>query len=73
MLCDEFLTPAVDKYMAIAVNTRNFVVPRLRGVTLESQYVPRLQHRELIATQRLGFDEIINDATAVIGRRYAAS
>ena len=73
VLCDEFLTPAVDKYMAIAVNTRNFVVPRLRGVTLESQYVPRLQHRELIATQRLGFDEIINDATAVIGRRYAAS
>ena len=73
VLCDEFLTPAVSQYMAIAVNTRNFVVPRLRGVTLESQYVPRLQHRELIATQRLGFDEIINDATAVIGRRYAAS
>ena len=73
VLCDEFLTPATSQYMAVAINTRNFVVPRLRGVTLESQYVPRLQHRELIATQRLGFDEIINDATAVIGRRYSNS
>lgn len=70
VLCDEFLTPALSTYMAVAVNARNFVVPRLRGVTLESQYVPRLQHRELIATQRLGFDEIIDNATAVIGRRY---
>jgi hypothetical protein len=70
VLCDEYVTPAVSAYFALAVNARNFVVPRLRGVTLESQYVPRLQHRELIATQRLGFDEIIDNAKSVIGRKY---
>lgn len=70
VLCDEFVTPAVNQFFALAVNPRNFVVPRLRGVTLESQYVPRLQHRELIATQRLGFDEIIAGATAVTARKY---
>lgn len=70
VLCDEFVTPAVNAFFALAVNPRNFVVPRLRGVTLESQYVPRLQHRELIATQRLGFEEIIAGATAVTARKY---
>lgn len=70
ILCDEFVAPAVNQFFALAVNARNFVVPRLRGVTLESQYVPRLQHRELIATQRLGFEEIIAGATAVTARKY---
>ena len=72
VLCDEFETPAASKAFAVAVNARNFVVPRLRGVTLESQYVPRLQHRELIATQRLGFEEIIDNATASVARAYSA-
>lgn len=70
ILCDEYVTPGVNQFFAMAVNARNFVVPRLRGVTIESQYVPRLQHRELIATQRLGFDEIITGATAAVGRKY---
>lgn len=70
VLCDEFITPAVNQFFALALNTRNFVVPRLRGATLESQYVPRLQHRELIATQRLGFEQIIDGASAVTARKY---
>lgn len=70
VLCDEFVAPAVNQFFALAVNARNFVVPRLRGVTLESEYVPRLQHRELIATQRLGFEEIIAGASAVTARKY---
>ena len=73
LICDEFLAAATGAFHAVAVNTRNFIVPRLRGVTLESQYVPRLQHRELIATQRLGFDEIIPGASAVVARKYAAA
>lgn len=70
ILCDEFATPAINQFFALAINTRNFVVPRLRGATLESQYVPRLQHRELIATQRLGFEQIIDGASAVTARKY---
>ena len=70
VLCDEFVAPAVGQFFALALNTRNFVVPRLRGATLESQYVPRLQHRELIATQRLGFEQIIDGASAITARKY---
>ena len=78
MLVDEFAVPAVDKFYAAAIHPRSFVVPRLRGATLESQYVPRLQHRELIATQRLGFDQIIpvsaaNPNTPISARQYAAA
>ena len=73
MLCDEFLPKAGNTVHALAVNARNFLVPRLRGVTLESQYIPRAQHLELVATQRLGFDQLIDGAKAVISRRYAGS
>ena len=73
LLVDEFNAPAVSEFYCAAVNPRNFVIPRLRGATLESQYVPRLQHRELIATQRLGFSEVITGATAVSARNYSAN
>lgn len=73
LLCDEFTTPANDRYHAVAVNPRNYVIGRLRGVTLESQYVPRLQHRELIATQRIGFTELFAGSGTnrpVVARHY---
>ena len=73
MVCDEFPTPAAGKYHALAVNTRNFVVPRQRGITVESQYLVEDQHKVLATTQRLGFKEIIPDAKSVIGLKYAAS
>ena len=73
LLCDEFPTPAATKLYAMAVNPRNYIVPRLRGVTLESQYVPRLQHRELVATQRLGMDTIISGGTSAASRKYGAT
>jgi HK97 family phage prohead protease len=73
LVCDEFPAPAVGKYYALAVNTRNFVVPRQRGVTVESQYLVENQHRVLTTTQRLGFNEVIKDATAVVGLKYAAA
>ena len=73
MVCDEFPTPAVGKYYAAAVNTRNFVVPRQRGVTVESQYLVENQHKVLATTQRLGFKEIIPNAASVVGLKYAAA
>lgn len=71
MVCDEFPAAATGKFHALAVNTRNFVVPRLRGVTVESQYLVEDQHKVLATTQRLGFKEIIPDAKSVIGLKYA--
>ena len=71
MVCDEFPAAATGKYHALAVNTRNFVVPRQRGVTVESQYLVENQHKVLATTQRLGFKEIIPNAKSVIGLKYA--
>jgi HK97 family phage prohead protease len=73
MVCDEFPAAAAGSYYALAVNTRNFVVPRLRGVTVESDYLVEEQHRVLVTSQRLGFKEIIPNAKSVIGFKYPAA
>ena len=73
IVCDEFAAAAVSKFYAIAVNTRNFVIPRLRGVTVESDYEVANQRRVLVATQRLGFTDIINGATDKWALQYKAS
>ncbi len=70
VMCDEFKAPAAGTYTALALNRRNFVVPRLRSVTVESDYETVQQRLALVATQRLGFKEIIPNATAVVGLRY---
>lgn len=73
LVCDEFATPAVSKYHALAVNTRNFVVPRLRGMRMESQYELANQRTVIAGSQRFGFKEIISGATSVWGLQYKAS
>jgi len=45
---------------AFAVNTRNFVIPRLRGVNIEQDYQITEQRRVLVGTQHLGFNELFN-------------
>ena len=44
---------------ALAVYARNYVVPRLRGVTVEQDYEVMNQRRVVVATQSLGFEEIV--------------
>jgi HK97 family phage prohead protease len=73
IVSDEFATAAVSKFYAVAVNTRNFVIPRLRGVTVESDYEVANQRRVLVASQRLGFTDIINGATDKWALQYKAS
>lgn len=73
MMCDEFPDAAAGKYYALAVNTRNFVTPRQRGVTVESDYIVEDQHRVLVTSQRLGFKEIIPNAKSVFGFKYPAA
>jgi len=73
LLCDEFATPAVSKFAAVAVNPRNYVMPRLRGVTVESDYEVINQRRVLVASQRLGFTDLIDGATSKWAWMYKAS
>ena len=70
LLCDEFATKAAGKYGAVAVNTRNYVMPRLRGVTVESDYEVANQRRVLVASQRIGFSDLIGAATSAWGFTY---
>ena len=72
IVCDEFATAAVNKYYAIAINVRNYVIPRLRGVTIESDYEVANQRRVLVASQRLGFSDIITNATSRWALNYKA-
>ena len=44
---------------AIAVNTNNYVIPRLRGVNIETDYIVKEQRTALIASQSLGFEELV--------------
>lgn len=71
LMSDEFAAPGAGRFHALAVNRRNFVVPRLRGLTVESDYEVREQRRVLVTSQRLGFNEIIPNAMSVVGLRYA--
>lgn len=73
IVCPEFATPAVSKFYACAVNAQNFVIPRLRGVTIESDYEVANQRRVLVASQRLGFTDLIDGATSKWALQYKAS
>jgi HK97 family phage prohead protease len=73
LMCDEFTTKAAAKFNAIAVYPRNYVMPRLRGVTIESDYEVANQRRVLVASQRIGFLDLIDGATSKWAQMYKAS
>ena len=73
ILVDEFPAKAAAKFAACAVYTRNYVMPRLRGVTIESDYDVENQRRVLVASQRLGFADVIAGATSKWAFKYDAS
>jgi predicted RNA-binding protein Jag len=72
LLVDEFAAKAAGKFAAVAVNPRNFVIPRLRGVTVEADYEVANQRRVLVASQRIGFVDIIDGATSKWAWKYAS-
>jgi hypothetical protein len=44
---------------ALAVYMPNYVVPRLRGVSVETDYIVKEQRTVLVATQALGFNQLV--------------
>ena len=73
IVCPEFATAAVNKFYAVAVYARNFVRPVLRGMTVESDYEVAAQRRVLVASQRIGFIDLIDAATSKWALMYKAS
>ena len=72
MVSPEMPTKASGAAGIILVNPRNFVIPRLRGMTVETEYSAILQRRAIVATQRLGFSHLIASAKAVSAIKYHA-
>jgi len=60
VISDNFAAASTANMGAFAVNVSNFVIPRLRGVTVEQDYEVAAQRRVLVGTQHLGFDELFN-------------
>ena len=73
IVSDEFPTAAVNMPAAIAVYPKNYVMPRLRGVTIESDYEVANQRRVLVASQRIGFTDMIDGATSKWAYQYKGS
>jgi HK97 family phage prohead protease/HK97 family phage major capsid protein len=63
VVSEEFAAPGAGVPAAFAVNTRNYVIPRLRGVTVEQDYEVMNQRRVIVASQSLGFAELVAGAT----------
>ena len=75
VISDHFARGA-NKTAAIAVNVHNYVVPRLKGVGIESEYETANQRTAIVAAQSLGFTELYAGATGNLPSvriEYAAS
>ena len=44
---------------ALAVNMNNYVIPRLRDVSIETDYIVKEQRNVIVASQSLGFNELV--------------
>jgi HK97 family phage prohead protease/HK97 family phage major capsid protein len=62
VVSDSFPTEAAGAPAAFAVNLRNYVIPRLRGVQVETDYEVGNQRNVIVASQALGFEELVADA-----------
>ena len=62
IVSEEFAAEGAGVPVAFAVYARNYVAPRLRGVTVEQDYEVMNQRRVIVATQSLGFNEIVAGA-----------
>lgn len=62
VISDNFESDAAGGSVAYAVATRNFVIPRLRGVAVEQDYEVARQRRVIVGSQNLGFNRLVTDA-----------
>ena len=56
-------TGAFTGTAALAVNVRNYVIPRLKGVSIETDYEVAGQRTAIVASQSLGFNELVAGTT----------
>jgi HK97 family phage prohead protease len=62
VIVSDEMTGGAGEVVGLAVNSRNFVIPRLRGVTVERDREVAFQRDLIVATQSLGFKALIAGA-----------
>jgi len=58
VVSDSFPAEAAGTPAGFAVNIRNYVIPRLRGIKLETDYEVMAQRSVIVGSQALGFEEL---------------
>ena len=71
IVSDQLPTRATNEVAGIMVNTANFVRPRLGGVNFETEYSVVDQRTNLVATQSVGFNQLVGDAQSCSVLQYA--
>ena len=61
-------TPATSA--AVAVNMDNYLIPRLKGVSIETEYSVKDQQNVIVASQSLGFAELYAGAAPDVPSVY---
>ena len=64
IVSDNFPAEADNACVGLAVNIRNFAIPRLRGVNVEQDYEVMNQRNVIVATQSLGFNQLVADTSS---------
>jgi len=59
VVSDQLESEGASASMGYAVNVRNHVIPRLRGVSVEQDYEVLNQRRVIVASQSLGFNQLV--------------
>lgn len=59
VVSEELGAAQATSHAAFIINTRNYLIPRLRGISVEQDYEVLNQRRVIVATQSLGFNEIL--------------
>jgi HK97 family phage prohead protease len=59
VVSDQLEAEGASKTVGYAVNVRNHVIPRLRGVSVEQDYEVLNQRRVIVASQSLGFNQLV--------------
>jgi len=53
---------------AILVNVPNYIIPRMKGVSLETEYQVGNQRTAIVASQSVGFEELFAGDAATVGK-----
>ena len=59
VVSDQLEAEGANASVGYAVNVRNHVIPRLRGVSVEQDYEVLNQRRVIVASQSLGFNQLV--------------